>query len=241
MPLRCWLLLALAYPLIAEEPLPTPVRHGIERDGVSVVVDLALPRLPDERAAQLRTLACTTLPRWENSPTLDAWVAREHAWMSARRTELAAAHPDAASLAGWHRTVTVTTTWSGPVISLQHEDRGFAGGNHGWLTLGVLLVDARTLQPLMPGELIAQADEPALSRLLTDVWRGQNGLRPEERPSAHGLFVDELPVRDPLITAAGIEMVYPPYDIGPWSTGTVRVALTREQARPFLRRDPWAR
>jgi hypothetical protein len=73
------------------------------------------------------------------------------------------------------------------------------------------------------------------------VWRHQQRLRPEQRPSEHGLFVDELPPRLPLITASGIEVVYQPYDIGPWSTGTVRVALTRDQARPFLRRDPWAK
>jgi hypothetical protein len=88
-------------------------------------------------------------------------------------------------------------------------------------------------------DLIAPADQPMFADLLTDRWRQAARLKSDAQPSKHGLFVDQLPPVMPLLTADGIEAIYSPYDVGPWSTGTVRVTLTRDQARPFLRRNPW--
>lgn len=234
------LLLGLGLPLVCEEV--APIRQGIDRDGVRVLTTIVLPDLPAPQRERLTSLCVASIPGIEPGMDLAGHVRNTHATLLDALIRLKQQDPTAASLSGWCEESLIRTTWSGGgLISLHGKHFGFSGGAHPWLKLVVQVVDAKTLTLLTLDDLIAPADQPLFSELLTDRWRQDAHLAADALPSKHGLFVDQLPPVIPLITADGIEALYSPYEVGPWSTGTVRVALTREQARPFLRRDPWGK
>lgn len=240
MPSACWLLVLLTLPLLGGEVLPAPVRYGIDAGGFRVVVDLALPALPADQATRLEALVASTLPGFMPGQTFTTWVTTQHDQVLADHAALKAAFPAAASLDGWFDDTVIRTTWcGGGLICLHREQTSFTGGAHGNVCHAALLVDALTIHALTLDDLIRREDQAAFALLVSDTWRAANGLSPQARLRDHQLSVDELPAKLPLITATGIEVVYQPYEVGPYSTGTVRVALTRTQARPFLRRDPW--
>jgi hypothetical protein len=239
-----WLLLVLlVLRLVAGEATPAPVRYGIDRDGVRVVVDLTLPMLPADQVKRLELLVLQELP--EDLPvkpftSIDDWVTRQHAGLVSGRDELKRIDPTAASLDGWFDVAVISTTWAGGgLISLRFEHRTYAGGAHPSLDLKALVFDAMTLQPLALDDLISQEKQAAFADCVTAVYRADQRLAPGTDLHQMGLQVDVLPAILPLVEAAGLTVVYEPYEVGPWSLGTITVHLTRDQARPFLRRDPW--
>lgn len=235
-----WLAVLLLFLFVGVGSTAEPVRCGIDRDGFRLSVELELPHLPSDQASVLEAMALSSIAEYPAGTPLSEWVTTYHRQKAHQLARLKAKMPDAAVVDGWYRETRITTTWNnGGVISLHGEHHGFTGGAHGWLNHTVQVFDAATLTPLTLDDLIAPADQLAFSVMLTDRWRQAAGLPSDAKPSKHGLFIDELPPALPLITANGIEVIYQPYEVGPWSTGTVRVTLTREQARPFLRRNPW--
>ena len=241
-----WLWLAfVGLNLFAGEATPAAVRYGVERDGVRVVVDLALPLLPADQMTRLEQLILRELP--EDLPTMpissfDDWVARTHASDLAGREKLKRVDPTASSLDGWFNETAVTTTWAGGgVLSLRFEQRAYAGGAHPSLRLNPLLYDAGTLQPLALDDLVPQEKQDAFAECVTSAYCVEQRIAPGTDLHKAGLQVDMLPAILPLIEATGLTVVYAPYEVGPWSLGVVTVHLTRDQARPFLRRDPWTK
>jgi hypothetical protein len=227
--------------LAAAESLPEPLRYGIERDDCRVIVDLVLPVMDDDQRRRLVAVCAEAMPDHRTGTDLGAWVAARHAAMVTEMADGQAKFPGAATFSGWYHCSAFRTTWSGGgLLSVHAEHSGFSGGNHGSLEHRVIVLDTTSWKRLAVADLIAPADQPAFAQLVTASWKREQGLSPEALPSGHGLTVDELPAVLPLITATGIEVIYSPFEVGPWSTGTVRVVLTRDQARPFLRRDPWA-
>lgn len=239
-----WLLLVLlVLSLVAGEATPAPVRYGIDRDGIRVVVDLALPMLPADQVKRLELLVLQELP--DDQPvkpltSIDAWVTSQHADLVSGRDELKRIDPTASSLDGWFDVAAISTTWAGGgVISLRFEHRAYAGGAHPSLDLKALAFDAMTLRPLALDDLISQEKQAAFAECVTAVYRADQRLAPGADLHQTGLHVDALPAVLPLIEAAGLTVVYEPYEVGSWSLGVVTVHLTRDQARPFLRRNPW--
>jgi hypothetical protein len=240
-----WLVLLVLVGVLpaGEDALPTAQRIGGEEDGLRVVLDLALPPLSDEtRARVLALLAERSLFAWPAGPTLEA---RLNAYAVATRAELAAArrdNPGAASVAQWFSDAGVTTTWSGGnLLSLCLTQDGYLGGGHGMAMRGALVIDLATMRLLALDDLIAPADQDAFGEALTHAYCAERKLPSGASLKDHGLSVDRLPAAMPLIVASGLEVCYEPYVVGPWSLGVVTVHLTRDQARPFLRRDPWAK
>ncbi|HEX3132583.1 MAG TPA: hypothetical protein VHX44_03250 [Planctomycetota bacterium] len=240
-----WLVLMVLVGALSagEDALPTPERFGGETNGLRVVLDLALPPLGDQtRARVLALLAERSLFGWPAGPTLEASL---NAYAAATRADLAAArrdNPGAASLARWFSDAAVTTTWSGGnLLSLSLTQDGYLGGAHGMAMRGALVIDLATLRLLTLDDLIAPADQETFAEALTQAYRVQQKLQSDAILKDHGLSVDRLPAAMPLIVASGLDVCFEPYVVGPWSLGVVTVHLTRDQARPFLRLDPWNR
>ena len=238
----CWVLIMLIVPLFGGEATPAPVRYGIDRDGYRVTVDVALPRLTADQRRPIETRFLARLPGFVAGMDVADWVKDNYTTMINEMSRGQAEFPGAASFTGWYHESVISTSWyGGDLLSLHAEHNSYSGGVHPGCRHEALLFDSETMKPVTLADLIAPADQDAFATLLIERWKQTNHLLPDARPSEHGLFKDELPPALPLITAAGIEVIYSPYEVAPWSTGTVRITLTRDQARPFLRRDPWGK
>ncbi len=239
----CWLWLVLVFPLFGGEAPPAPVRYGVDRDGFRLVVDLSLPKLPAEQLKLLERVVIQEIP--EDHPaksltSLDEWVTSQHAATVATLAELKAKLGNGASLEGWFEETTITTTWSGGgVISMRFEQHAYTGGAHSMIRLYALAYDATTLQPFTLNDLIPPEKQAAFAEAVTTTYCSDQRIAPGTNLHQIGLHVDQLPAVLPLVEAAGLTVVYEADEVGPWSHGVVTVHLTRDQARPFLRRDPW--
>jgi hypothetical protein len=159
------------------------------------------------------------------------------------RTEIMKARaefPDSESAKHWHCEGRIVSTWnSSSLLSFRASNQSYVGGAHGNYLTQAILLDLRAERVLTLDDIILPIQQPGFSELLTRAYKKANHIPVNERLRDHALFVDQLPAKLPLITAAGITVEYQPYEIASYATGTITVNLPRSVVRLILTRDVW--
>jgi len=161
--------------------------------------------------------------------------------MLAAITAVRAEFPNAASATAWFSDSAIMTTWSTTaLLSCRATNDHYTGGAHGNHQAIAIILDLGAQRILTLDDLIIPPNQPALSALLTQAYKQAHQISASDGLRLHGLNIDVLPVRLPIVTAAGNTVIYPPYDIASYAAGTIIVDLPRNLIRPLLTRDLWA-
>ncbi len=114
----------------------------------------------------------------------------------------------------------------------------FTGGAHGMEVFDFNVVDLKTGKIISLAEIFAADQETALTALLTREFQKLNNVKPGQKLTEAGFFVDEVkPSRNFYITDEGIGFFYNHYEIAPYSNGPSNCFLTYEELRPLMRKD----
>ncbi|TVP48680.1 MAG: DUF3298 domain-containing protein [Gemmatimonadales bacterium] len=153
--------------------------------------------------------------------------------------------PDAASF-GWdlERTVEVTRSVS-PVVVLVASEQAYIGGAHSSYRVQHQGFHPDTGEALTLARILGTDAVRHVQALLETRFREDAGLAAEAPLTDGGLF-DDLPPGDNLDwEPEGLIFHYNPYEVGPWSTGVIRVRLSWDEVAPHLSADvadllgPW--
>ena len=140
-----------------------------------------------------------------------------------------------ATLTYEQQTLTSVVYQQPPLLSLAFYSYSFTGGAHGMGVTTAASYDLRTGRRLRYADIFQPAAAQQLPALLAAAVRPLVGLAPGA-PLDGQLFVKKMPVtHNVLLTGGGVEFIYLPYEIGPYSQGTLRVFLPLRQVRALLR------
>lgn len=232
---------ALTSTTLAAE-LSEVVRYGSEINGVRVVLDIALPQQTPAQRLQTEQLLLSAVIPW--LPAGESWKQRvfdKHKEMHEDILALRKEFPNNASAKHWYSDSIIETTWSTETLVCCHATNvRYTGGAHGNSDALALILDLKTNRVLSIDEVIEPQHQQAFSALLTARYKQQKRLPAEADLRDHGLEVDILPVRMPCITAAGISVIYPPYEVAPYAHGAITVSIARPDILPLLKFNPWA-
>lgn len=123
------------------------------------------------------------------------------------------------------------------LLSLHYNLETYTGGAHGNNSNFLWSFDATTGEELNALQFFA--DTTALKNLLTQKYREEQHLRPNQPLSDAGLYEQfnlSLPIPANLgFNAAGLVAIYNPYEIAPYAQGTIVITLQDEQILPILK------
>lgn len=144
--------------------------------------------------------------------------------------------------AGFTEAVTVRVPWvSSRVLTVEVERTRFAGGAHGQYEAVLRSYDLRTAAPIPVTAMVA--DTAAIVPLLEAGFaraKADSGAPPPPLRTLLYPEVQRLPVAvDAGIVAAGVQFLYPPYLVAPWSVGRTDVVLTWAQLGALADRRRW--
>jgi hypothetical protein len=120
-------------------------------------------------------------------------------------------------------------------LVIARERESYTGGAHGMTGKIHYVVDLAEPKLLTLEDLFADPGDPGLYRLVQNALREYAGLE-QNAPLSSGIFFEDVPAISPdfFVTPAGIVFHWDPYEIGPYSEGSIEAALTWEQAAGFL-------
>lgn len=128
----------------------------------------------------------------------------------------------------WVMSVYLTKEYaSSDFLSLHLNTESFTGGAHGYNGNYFMLFDPNTGDELKISKFIA--DTAGLKSLLEQQFRADHDLKPADALSKGGLFEEfdrGLPVPSEMsFTSNGLMAIYNPYEIAPFSEGTIVIVI----------------
>ena len=117
------------------------------------------------------------------------------------------------------------------------NDYSFTGGAHGMHTTGYNVIDLNSGKLLSLKSLFAEKDYPIINRLLRQQLADDRGCTIEQL-AGQSFETENIVIDDNfMISDSGITWVFNPYDIAPYSTGTVYITLPYRAILGYLIAD----
>lgn len=118
----------------------------------------------------------------------------------------------------------------------------FQGGAHSSYSIRCVLLQLPQVHPLKLEELLVPELRSTFGRLAEEKFRERYSLSPEEDLEEAGYWFESnrfhLPANFRLYPQ-GLELIYNPYEVAPFSEGVLRLHFSRARLRPFLRERYW--
>lgn len=122
----------------------------------------------------------------------------------------------------------------GNVLSLSEESYDYLGGVHGYSAQGGVNIDLKTGAELQMSQL--SADPAAFMNQLTAVVLEKLEEVEEDLFPEYANSVKEYLEMEPwYLDAAGIEICFNPYEIGPYSSGVIQVCVPYEEVASYMK------
>ena len=125
-----------------------------------------------------------------------------------------------------------------PHFGITFHSYSFTGGAHGMWGATCKVADADTGDVFALATKLTPENRKKLSALVVAALKKEHGV---EKLSDAGFFVDDIDLDDKANVCVGpkggLEVLFNPYEVGPWAMGAPTVAIAADDARPLLPAD----
>lgn len=125
-----------------------------------------------------------------------------------------------------------------PHFGVTFHSYSFTGGAHGMWGATCKIADADTGAVFGLASKMSADDRKKLAALVVAALKKEHGV---EKLTDAGFFVDDLELKDDANVCVGgkggVEVMFNPYEIGPWAMGAPTVAIAADDVRPLLPAD----
>jgi len=123
------------------------------------------------------------------------------------------------------------------LVSVANSSYQYSGGVHGNYGTTFYVFDLKKKRQLVLSDILNPSDSAAVSVLLEDKFRKAYNLKPTDKLSEI-LFGDSIWPNDNFyVTGKGIGFNYVPYEIGPYSSGEIRLFIPFKELLSILQKD----
>jgi len=118
------------------------------------------------------------------------------------------------------------------------DQYGYTGGAHGMGISRFLVFDTDKMKQLKLEDIFIEGFESELSSLLENEYRAIYFIGGDEALSENGLWEDHIyPSENFFLTTDGMSFFYNPYELAPYSMGSITISLHRSKIQQLLRED----
>ncbi|MDR0584032.1 MAG: RsiV family protein [Treponema sp.] len=127
-------------------------------------------------------------------------------------------------------------------VTLARKKYVYTGGTHGMQTTTYYVIDREALTVLKLPDFFRDPQGAELRALVMEELRLYSGLEPD-RPLSEGIFFRDEPEISSnfFVTEEGLGLHWNPYDIAPYSEGSVEITLPWRTLRPLLKQEAMER
>ncbi len=139
----------------------------------------------------------------------------------------------------WEMLATSTINMNREGLLVYRADQyGYTGGAHGMGVSRFLVFDTDTMKQLSLGDIFTDGFEDELGRLLEKEYRARYFIGEEEALNEAGLFDDHIfPSENFFLTNNGMGFFYNPYELAPYSMGSITISLLYSDMHHLIKED----
>lgn len=118
----------------------------------------------------------------------------------------------------------------------------FQGGAHPSYSIRCVLLQIPQVRPLKLEDLLVPELRSTFGRLAEEKFRERYSLSPDEDLEEAGYWFESNSFHLPAnfrLDPQGLELIYNPYEVAPFSEGVLRLHFSRARLRPFLEERYW--
>lgn len=139
----------------------------------------------------------------------------------------------------WEMLATSTINMNREGLLVYRVDQyGYTGGAHGMGVSRFLVFDTDAMKQLSLEDIFTDGFEDELGRLLEKEYRARYFIGDEEALTEAGLFDDHIfPSENFFLTSNGMVFFYNPYELAPYSMGSISISLHKNEILHLLKED----